>query len=997
MKIIQDFKNFIHQPGSKSLKAKTAIIIMSVLSILLGISLFVNSLQVRSSMKRALENEIYASGLLIRNSINNNLRFFPLNQFSGMREFFEEILNTNKTLSYCFISDFKTGKVLYHSEEYKTGYVLKPQVYTQEILKSGRFTLSFKKHYEIILPIIFHKKQIGNIHVGVRKSVIDNDIISLIFLMIIVYLSFLILVVVLLLLFLSKNVITPIRHLSTEMKNITDHMNFDKEIEVKGEDEITELSSAFNVMIREIRNYSENLADIVKERTFEIQRLNEITKQIGMSLDFKTVLMNVFDYLNKTYGFNGTHLNLILQDSQKYIIEIAIYPEELRHFEQEFQGKVFPLSAEGGTVAECIINKKIIYFDHVNVNEMTNALNKTVVEKLKIKSGIHVPIIVGDEELGSFFIMGHDINIRLNAYDIESIERFVNQIGVTIRNSKLYDEVKRSQDEIGRLNEISKQINMAVDLRSVFVNIFDYLSNTNGFNGTLLNLVTPDRKHYTVQISVLPDNIKTHQEDIENQFFPLDERGGAVSICIMKNKTLYFTEINPDDIINQVSKFTVEELNVKTALHIPINVADEVIGSFLLMSHGKTIYLSEDDIESIKRFVNQIAIIIRNSKLYEEIEKERLFSNNLLQNSPFAIEVLNKNNEIIFINPSAEKITGTDKERFIGKSFLKNKPIRNSIFFDALAKVGNGETISVDDIEYIDEKGKEILLNFTLSPVHGGDGKVENILVMYYDNTEKARAEKELKNVLEELQVKDRLITKDLQLAKLIQRSLFSYDVQKIKDLDMSILYRPMMDVGGDIYDIFPVMDNYWRIFLADATGHGIQAALTTMIIKTEYDKLRVFSMEPNEILRILNDIYIVGYHNLSSFFTCIIVDIDLRNNMIYYASGGHPDNFLYRNDELILLKAGGKLIGARDGLQWELKSMDFNSGDRLLLFTDGLFEEFSPEETLLGEDELKKIFKQNMKYQPIDMTVQIEKAIETWIGGREISDDITLLVIDRC
>ncbi len=122
---------------------------------------------------------------------------------------------------------------------------------------------------------------------------------------------------------------------------------------------------------------------------------------------------------------------------------------------------------------------------------------------------------------------------------------------------------------------------------------------------------------------------------------------------------------------------------------------------------------------------------------------------------------------------------------------------------------------------------------------------------------EKAKAQNEAVLTLEE-KVRERtknldeslnLIKKDLNVAKKIQKTLFS----EIKTADVRINfhshYNSMSEVGGDFYDLTQVKQDYYRIFVADATGHGIQAALITMAIKAEYESLKVIYDHPDDLI----------------------------------------------------------------------------------------------------------------------------------------------------
>ncbi len=279
MKIFKNYK--------KSLKIKTAFLITFILTLAMGVTLFANILQIRKSMRTALENEIIASGILMRNTVINNLKYFTLDRFSGMPEFFRDIINTNPKISYCYISD-QNGKILYHNNIYNVGRRLNPKIFQKSILDAQRSNLTVGRFYETILPIsqfvYSDLKRIGNIHIGVKRSIIDNALLKIVIFTVAIFLISLVIIITLLLIFISRNVINPVSGLSKEMQQVTQEMKFDTEIKVKGQDEISNLANNFNIMIQEIRHYSDNLEDIVVERTKELNSANQMLEKASLEL-----------------------------------------------------------------------------------------------------------------------------------------------------------------------------------------------------------------------------------------------------------------------------------------------------------------------------------------------------------------------------------------------------------------------------------------------------------------------------------------------------------------------------------------------------------------------------------------------------------------------------------------------------------------------------------------------------------------------------------------
>ena len=96
-----------------------------------------------------------------------------------------------------------------------------------------------------------------------------------------------------------------------------------------------------------------------------------------------------------------------------------------------------------------------------------------------------------------------------------------------------------------------------------------------------------------------------------------------------------------------------------------------------------------------------------------------------------------------------------------------------------------------------------------------------------------------------------------MQLAKKIQESTLTYNLNPDDGIKICTTYIPMTEVGGDFYNIGKPYEGVYRIFLADATGHGVQAALITMAIKGIYDTIKDNEKDLSELAKIFNQIFI--------------------------------------------------------------------------------------------------------------------------------------------
>ncbi|TGK82169.1 serine/threonine protein phosphatase [Leptospira noumeaensis] len=236
------------------------------------------------------------------------------------------------------------------------------------------------------------------------------------------------------------------------------------------------------------------------------------------------------------------------------------------------------------------------------------------------------------------------------------------------------------------------------------------------------------------------------------------------------------------------------------------------------------------------------------------------------------------------------------------------------------------------------------------------------------------------------------LIKKDLNVAKKIQKTLFSDIKTSDPRIHFHSYYQSMSEVGGDFYDLTQVKPDYYRIFVADATGHGIQAALITMAIKAEYESLKMIYDHPDDLIFHMNQIFINKYSNVQTIFTCSVCDIDLKNKMLFYASAGHPDQIHQRIHDIKLLPRTGKIIGLMDHTQYRIIEHQIEEGDRIFLFTDGIFEQFNEEKELFGEDRLYDILKENLKMSLDHTMAKVLTELASFTEGDVKQDDITFI-----
>ncbi len=235
-----------------------------------------------------------------------------------------------------------------------------------------------------------------------------------------------------------------------------------------------------------------------------------------------------------------------------------------------------------------------------------------------------------------------------------------------------------------------------------------------------------------------------------------------------------------------------------------------------------------------------------------------------------------------------------------------------------------------------------------------------------------------------------KIIQEDLETAKTIQRNILPLGIRKIAQLDFSSAFEPMSEVGGDVFDVVRIGDSKIRLFLADAIGHGVQAALITMAIKAEFDHLKFEAQTPADVLYSLNQIFIDRYGKKSNQFTAVIVDAELSKNEIVYACAGHNDPYIISKNNIIPLTESGVMLGLEKDVEYLNYSLPFQFGDSLFMISDGYLEQENDSGEFLGEQNLLEIFRASMN-QNLNLSQTVDYLMErfhTFRGKEPMMDE---------
>jgi serine phosphatase RsbU (regulator of sigma subunit) len=215
-----------------------------------------------------------------------------------------------------------------------------------------------------------------------------------------------------------------------------------------------------------------------------------------------------------------------------------------------------------------------------------------------------------------------------------------------------------------------------------------------------------------------------------------------------------------------------------------------------------------------------------------------------------------------------------------------------------------------------------------------------------------------------------------------------------ISGFDVGRVYQPGSGVmAGDFYDVFRVAPSRVAAVIGDVTGHGIDASITAFQAKY---LLRVFLRQyrdPAQALEELNA-QLSSLERGEEFISLVVVVFDSEAGTLRFASAGHPAGWLWHDREVRPLRSTGPLLMLDPHGTYVSREVPLQTGDLLLLYTDGLAEARNGEQ-LFGEDRIANMLRRDPGVDPGVLCKSLLTAARDFASSA-LSDDVAILAIRR-
>ncbi len=366
-----------------------------------------------------------------------------------------------------------------------------------------------------------------------------------------------------------------------------------------------------------------------------------------------------------------------------------------------------------------------------------------------------------------------------------------------------------------------------------------------------------------------------------------------------------------------------------------------------------------------------------------------------LSSPPEAYQLVNKINPaddfyITELLSSGRPEFSNDTSNLFKRKDSAATPVNTFAAFAHIPLVGDGETLGVLSVYSRSIVGlfTEELVNL-LSSLAGQLA----LAIKLFDERKAHDIEKNAKNAA---LLKNAAIAHEMEMAKQIQQSLRPESPPELTGIQIASLSISADHVGGDYYDFFVTDNRSIDAVIADVSGHNVGAALIMVETRSVLRAQVNISNTPAVILSNLNNLLMSDLTKAELFISMFYVTYDTATQWLTYSNAGHNHPLLYQAAEgkCRQLDAEGMIIGVKDNVAFENRSIMLNAGDILLLYTDGVTEAASADHELFGIERLE-ILLAEIHGEPLQKIVDhIFQEVIIFSDGQPQYDDVTMVAL---
>ncbi|HEY6936255.1 MAG TPA: SpoIIE family protein phosphatase [Terriglobales bacterium] len=239
-----------------------------------------------------------------------------------------------------------------------------------------------------------------------------------------------------------------------------------------------------------------------------------------------------------------------------------------------------------------------------------------------------------------------------------------------------------------------------------------------------------------------------------------------------------------------------------------------------------------------------------------------------------------------------------------------------------------------------------------------------------------------------------RALERDLHLARAIQGGLLPKTAASFGPWQISFHYQPAGLVSGDYCDVVDAGQSGLYFMLGDVSGKGIGAAMLMSNLHALFRALISAGLPLSELVAQANRVFCET--TLAAHYATLVCGHALATGEVELCNAGHLPPLHVHGNEVAEVPSTGLPLGMFCTQEFALSRLRLQTGDSLLLYTDGLTEAENDAGTAYGEERLGRLVASSCCATPMDLLAVCRKDLDAFRGPAAIRDDLSLLALSR-
>lgn len=343
----------------------------------------------------------------------------------------------------------------------------------------------------------------------------------------------------------------------------------------------------------------------------------------------------------------------------------------------------------------------------------------------------------------------------------------------------------------------------------------------------------------------------------------------------------------------------------------------------------------------------------------------------------------------IYCSVAVEQILGYRPEEVVGKHYTEFLTLQDKA--EKLFYAGNEKPFYSLTNLYRHKDGHQVITESTGLPIITASGKLLKWRGVDRDITARKAAEQQIRDA----QVKLAIARNEIDIARKIQATLSPPAPLATEHFVVAGRCLPADQVGGDYYDYFLRGEDRLDMVIADVSGHSIGPALFMVETRSAIRSNADDGETPAAKLAQLNRFLFEDLDRADFFITLFYLQYDRRGQTARYANAGHSPPLLYqsRKRACVQLDADGLIVGVNRQVDFEEKSQPIESGDVILLYTDGLIEAEDGRGEFFGIERVESLLLAHCRDEPSALIDVLLENLRQFCRTDAFRDDVTLMV----